>query len=76
MASRAFLNSFRASALRQTRLNATRRTYAEAANIETPAQAQSGFQKIWNSPVGPKTVHFWAPIMKVCLRAGDKSSGS
>lgn len=29
------------------------------------AQAQTGFAKLWNSPVGPKTVHFWAPVMKV-----------
>ncbi|KAI9654288.1 MAG: hypothetical protein M1831_005453 [Alyxoria varia] len=28
------------------------------------AETQSGFAKLWNSPVGPKTVHFWAPIMK------------
>ncbi|KAF1962782.1 UPF0041-domain-containing protein [Byssothecium circinans] len=28
------------------------------------APEQSGFTKLWNSPVGPKTVHFWAPIMK------------
>ncbi|GAM82801.1 hypothetical protein ANO11243_007870 [Dothideomycetidae sp. 11243] len=25
---------------------------------------QSGFARFWNSEVGPKTVHFWAPIMK------------
>merc|ERR1711939_780858 len=24
----------------------------------------SAFGRLWNSPVGPKTVHFWAPIMK------------
>ncbi|KAF2873208.1 hypothetical protein BDV95DRAFT_542071 [Massariosphaeria phaeospora] len=29
-----------------------------------PAEAPSGFAKFWQSPVGPKTVHFWAPIMK------------
>ncbi|KAJ4297599.1 hypothetical protein N0V90_005492 [Kalmusia sp. IMI 367209] len=33
-------------------------------NQSTAAPEQSGFQKLWNSPVGPKTVHFWAPIMK------------
>nr|POE79369.1 mitochondrial pyruvate carrier 3 [Quercus suber] len=27
-------------------------------------ESQSGFSKLWNSNVGPKTVHFWAPIMK------------
>lgn len=24
-----------------------------------PATEQTGFAKLWNSPVGPKTVHFW-----------------
>ncbi|KAJ2450255.1 Mitochondrial pyruvate carrier subunit [Coemansia sp. RSA 2336] len=24
----------------------------------------SAFGKFWNSPVGPKTIHFWAPAMK------------
>ncbi|KAF2689551.1 UPF0041-domain-containing protein [Lentithecium fluviatile CBS 122367] len=28
------------------------------------APEQTGFAKFWNSKVGPKTVHFWAPIMK------------
>ncbi|RJE26351.1 UPF0041 domain protein [Aspergillus sclerotialis] len=28
------------------------------------AQQQSYFQRMWNSPVGFKTVHFWAPVMK------------
>jgi hypothetical protein len=30
-------------------------------------QQQSRFQRLWNSPVGLKTVHFWAPVMKWCL---------
>ncbi|KAN0067125.1 Uncharacterized protein family (UPF0041) domain containing protein [Elaphomyces granulatus] len=30
-------------------------------------QHQSAFQRLWNSPVGLKTVHFWAPVMKWCL---------
>ncbi|KAF2465918.1 UPF0041-domain-containing protein [Lindgomyces ingoldianus] len=33
--------------------------------VATTAEAeQSAFARLWNSPVGPKTVHFWAPIMK------------
>ncbi|KAF2430322.1 UPF0041-domain-containing protein [Tothia fuscella] len=35
---------------------------ATEAKIEAPTQSQ--LAKLWNSPVGPKTVHFWAPIMK------------
>lgn len=29
------------------------------------APQQTAMQRLWNSPVGPKTVHFWAPVMKV-----------
>ncbi|CBX93331.1 hypothetical protein IAQ61_009038 [Plenodomus lingam] len=33
--------------------------------VNTAAGAEpAGFQKFWNSPIGPKTVHFWAPVMK------------
>ncbi|KAI9372296.1 hypothetical protein BJX61DRAFT_454703 [Aspergillus egyptiacus] len=31
------------------------------------AEQQSTFQRLWNSPVGLKTVHFWAPVMKWAL---------
>lgn len=30
-------------------------------------EQQSTFQRMWNSPVGIKTVHFWAPVMKWSL---------
>ncbi|KAI9795307.1 MAG: hypothetical protein M1835_006022 [Candelina submexicana] len=30
----------------------------------TPAPSQNIFQRLWHSPVGVKTVHFWAPVMK------------
>jgi mitochondrial pyruvate carrier 2 len=56
--------------LRQNLRFTQRRTYASAAenpvNVAAPANA-SAMAKFWNSPVGPKTVHFWAPIMKVWL---------
>ncbi|PVU96705.1 hypothetical protein BB559_002282 [Furculomyces boomerangus] len=29
--------------------------------------AGSRFKSLWNSEVGPKTVHFWAPLMKWAL---------
>ncbi|MCJ1297695.1 Mitochondrial pyruvate carrier 2 [Hypocenomyce scalaris] len=28
------------------------------------APEQTTFQRLWNSPIGIKTVHFWAPVMK------------
>ncbi|KAI1212558.1 UPF0041-domain-containing protein [Annulohypoxylon truncatum] len=39
-----------------------RRFASTATNSE--AASQSWFQRMWNSPVGLKTVHFWAPVMK------------
>jgi len=53
--------------LRQNLRSPVQRRYqstAEAA-AQDAAKEQSGFSKFFNSPVGPKTVHFWAPIMKV-----------
>jgi hypothetical protein len=37
-----------------------RRRINTAAQPEAPTQG--GFAKVWNSPVGPKTVHFWYDI--------------
>ncbi|KAI0019057.1 hypothetical protein F4780DRAFT_748248 [Xylariomycetidae sp. FL0641] len=39
-------------------------TAGEGAGAQQP---QSWFQRMWNSPVGLKTVHFWAPVMKWAL---------
>ncbi|KAF2207434.1 hypothetical protein CERZMDRAFT_50994 [Cercospora zeae-maydis SCOH1-5] len=63
---RAVQNSFRQPALRQqVNTFAQRRAQSTATNAaEATKTEQSGFAKLWNSPVGPKTVHFWAPIMK------------
>ncbi|KAK3632906.1 hypothetical protein LTR56_016085 [Elasticomyces elasticus] len=63
------LRAFRQSLVRQP---IQRRTYASAtetagtgAVMPNPAVAnESALTKFWNSPIGPKTVHFWAPIMK------------
>ncbi|OTA56807.1 UPF0041-domain-containing protein [Hypoxylon sp. EC38] len=56
-ASRAF---FRANFSQTGRRFASTTTTGEAAS-------QSWFQRMWNSPVGLKTVHFWAPVMKWAL---------
>ncbi|KIW00773.1 uncharacterized protein PV09_07753 [Verruconis gallopava] len=50
------------SSFRQAFFRRNASTAAEASPAST--EGQSAFQKLWNSPVGPKTVHFWAPIMK------------
>jgi len=55
--------------LRQLLHRAQKRTIAgvgDAPAITREAE-KTGFAKLWNSNVGPKTVHFWAPIMKVSL---------
>ncbi|KAI2012617.1 hypothetical protein LOZ39_000553 [Ophidiomyces ophidiicola] len=36
-------------------------------STEATAEKQSFLQRSWNSPVGMKTVHFWAPVMKWVL---------
>jgi mitochondrial pyruvate carrier 2 len=48
----AFRNSFRQNGSKGFRFQSTE---ASAAG----AEPQSVFQKMWNSPVGVKTVHFW-----------------
>jgi len=60
--------AFRQPAARNNNLSriAQRRWQSDAA----AAPAEGGLTKFWNSPVGPKTVHFWAPIMKVCAQYG------
>lgn len=60
-------SSFRQpAALRQTLRFARRRHYATSSTAEaTSSKPETAFAKFWNSSVGPKTVHFWAPIMKV-----------
>jgi hypothetical protein len=73
MSARFGIRAFRAQMpARQVNTNmrfAQRRTYQSVAenpnNIEAPAKEVGRLQQLWNSPVGPKTVHFWAPIMKV-----------
>ncbi|KAK5129641.1 hypothetical protein LTR08_003003 [Meristemomyces frigidus] len=64
----ALTRTFRQPALRQNLRFQQRRTYADnpaGVVIPGPAKAEAtGFGKFWNSSVGPKTVHFWAPIMK------------
>lgn len=59
-------SSFRQpAALRQTLRFARRRHYATSSTAEaTSSKPETAFAKFWNSSVGPKTVHFWAPIMK------------
>ncbi|KAL4782719.1 hypothetical protein BJX76DRAFT_332020 [Aspergillus varians] len=50
---------------------AFRRPGAQGRRFQTSdaasAQQQSTFQRLWNSPIGVKTVHFWAPVMKWAL---------
>ncbi|KAI1392588.1 UPF0041-domain-containing protein [Hypoxylon trugodes] len=42
----------------------TGRRFASTTTQAGEAAQQSFFQRMWNSPVGLKTVHFWAPVMK------------
>ncbi|KAI0475779.1 hypothetical protein GGR56DRAFT_674308 [Xylariaceae sp. FL0804] len=46
-----------------------RRWQSTAAGDDAAAkqQQQSWFKRMWDSPIGLKTVHFWAPVMKWAL---------
>ncbi|KAI0120671.1 hypothetical protein BJ170DRAFT_159678 [Xylariales sp. AK1849] len=44
----------------------TGRRFQSTASGDAAAQ-QSWFQRMWDSPIGFKTVHFWAPVMKWAL---------
>lgn len=37
----------------------------QSGTAEGDAAQHSWFKRMWDSPVGFKTVHFWAPVMKV-----------
>ncbi|KAH9883996.1 hypothetical protein F4778DRAFT_764354 [Xylariomycetidae sp. FL2044] len=52
----------RASAFRSNFSQNAGRRWQSTASGETAEQ--SWFTRMWNSPVGVKTVHFWAPVMK------------
>ncbi|KAI9737962.1 MAG: hypothetical protein M1834_009332 [Cirrosporium novae-zelandiae] len=61
---RASTSAFRSTFLRQAK--PIGRRYAATDSTATPAK-RNIFQKLWDSPVGFKTVHFWAPVMKWAL---------
>ncbi|KAF7587893.1 hypothetical protein BBP40_006599 [Aspergillus hancockii] len=61
---RFFQNSRAAFRNAQLRFGAGRRFQSSGA---AAAEQQSVFQRLWDSPVGVKTVHFWAPVMKWAL---------
>ncbi|KAI1772752.1 UPF0041-domain-containing protein [Hypoxylon cercidicola] len=60
---------FQQSTTRAFRTNFSRQTGRRFASTTTTGEAasQSWFQRMWSSPVGLKTVHFWAPVMKWAL---------
>jgi len=59
-------NFFTAQATRQTRTRFGGRRWQSTAAPAEPIQ-QTWAKRLWDSPVGVKTVHFWAPVMKWCL---------
>ncbi|KAL9108031.1 MAG: hypothetical protein Q9227_007137 [Pyrenula ochraceoflavens] len=54
----------RHSFLRQRQPIPRRYQTTDAASSSTAGPAQSSFARWFNSEIGPKTVHFWAPVMK------------
>ncbi|KAK0248426.1 hypothetical protein LTR91_023255 [Friedmanniomyces endolithicus] len=60
------LRAFRQPQLLRQPVRSTQRRNVQTAagTIEAPVVQESALTKFYNSPIGPKTVHFWAPIMK------------
>ncbi|KAI9670929.1 MAG: hypothetical protein M1817_003814 [Caeruleum heppii] len=49
--------------IRNTPVRISRRAQSTDASAAA-GPAQSTLSRLWNSPIGVKTVHFWAPVMK------------
>ncbi|KAK3367068.1 hypothetical protein B0T24DRAFT_634703 [Lasiosphaeria ovina] len=48
--------------------NTSKRWQSSSSSSSTAGAAPESFAKrMWNSPIGVKTVHFWAPVMKWAL---------
>ncbi|KAI1122211.1 UPF0041-domain-containing protein [Nemania abortiva] len=63
-----FQQTSRAAFRSQFARTSGRRFQSTAAGSEgSSAQQQSWFKRMWDSPIGFKTVHFWAPVMKWAL---------
>ncbi|ROT37631.1 UPF0041-domain-containing protein [Sodiomyces alkalinus F11] len=62
----AFRNAYSPFRAQQFFRNGSKRWQSSSAGAEAQGQA-SWFKRMWDSPVGLKTVHFWAPIMKWCI---------
>ncbi|TDZ30640.1 putative mitochondrial pyruvate carrier 2 [Colletotrichum spinosum] len=58
-------NAFRTSQLRAQFRESSKRWQSSSASAEDAQQ--SWFKRMWDSPIGLKTVHFWAPVMKWAL---------
>ncbi|KAI1500010.1 hypothetical protein F5X99DRAFT_387918 [Biscogniauxia marginata] len=57
----------RATGFRANFAQTGRRFQSSTAGDAAQQQQQSWFKRMWDSPVGLKTVHFWAPVMKWAL---------
>ncbi|KAH8695232.1 UPF0041 domain protein [Talaromyces proteolyticus] len=62
---RFFANS--RTAFKNIRQNGSKGFRFQSSEATAAGAEQTTFQKLWNSPVGVKTVHFWAPVMKWSL---------
>ncbi|MCJ1311512.1 Mitochondrial pyruvate carrier 2 [Agyrium rufum] len=68
MSSRTALRTFRcAQWLRPTQRPRIAQRFQTTEATNPAAVQQNIFQRLWSSPVGVKTVHFWAPVMKWAL---------
>ncbi|KAF6822065.1 hypothetical protein CPLU01_12245 [Colletotrichum plurivorum] len=61
-------NAFRTSQFRAQFRESSKRWQSSSAGAAEGAAQVSWFKRMWDSPVGLKTVHFWAPVMKLDMR--------
>ncbi|KAF2966767.1 hypothetical protein GQX73_g6809 [Xylaria multiplex] len=68
-AARPIFNQTSRAAFRSQFARTSGRRFQSTAAGEGPSaqQQQTWFKRMWESPVGFKTVHFWAPVMKWAL---------
>jgi len=60
-------HAFRRAANSQVRLRAGQQQSRRWQSTAAGEPQVSWFKRMWDSPIGLKTVHFWAPVMKWAL---------
>ncbi|MCJ1374346.1 hypothetical protein MMC20_005578 [Loxospora ochrophaea] len=74
MSSRTGLRLWQSSRALRTPLRMNAGRSFQSTDAAPPQPAHGLLSKLWNSPVGVKTVHFWAPVMKASIHSNRSLS--